>query len=98
MLFNSIDFLLFFPLVCLTFFIIPQKLKNPFLLAASYYFYMSWNPKYALLMLTSTVITWVSGILIVRAKTQESRFLSANAVVALSFVSNLAILFFFKFL
>lgn len=97
MLFNSIDFLIFFPVVCVAFFVIPQKLKNLFLLVASYYFYMCWNPKYALLMLVSTLITWLSGILISKARKQQGTFMSVKAVVALSFVSNLAILFFFKY-
>ena len=98
MLFTSIDFLIFFPVVCLLYFVIPPKLKNPFLLAASYYFYMCWNPKYALLMLASTLITWVSGILIVKGKEDSSRFLTPNRVVALSFILNLAILLFFKYI
>ena len=39
MLFNSIHFLWFFPVVCLVFFIIPQRLRWLWLLVASYYFY-----------------------------------------------------------
>lgn len=44
MLFNSIDFLVFFPIVVSVFFIIPKKLRYIWLLIASYYFYMSWQP------------------------------------------------------
>jgi len=63
---------------------------------------MCWNPKYALLMATSTVITWASGILIDRAnnkknKTEQEKTKEKKLWVALSFVSNLAILFFFKY-
>ena len=36
-----------------------QRLRNLFLLIASYYFYMNWKPVYALLILTSTVITFI---------------------------------------
>ena len=64
MLFNSISFLIFFPVVILLYFIIPHRFRYIWLLAASYYFYMAWNPVYALLMLTSTFITYASGILI----------------------------------
>lgn len=71
MLFNSIYFLLFFPIVVVIYYIIPQKLKNVWLLITSYYFYMSWNPKYVLLIMTSTVITYISGLLI--AKIREKK-------------------------
>lgn len=64
MLFNSIDFMVFFPVVTMIYFVIPKKIRYLWLLAASYYFYMSWNPKYAVLMLLSTVITYASGLLI----------------------------------
>ena len=50
MLFNSMSFLLFFPLVVLGYFLVPGKVKQYWLLAASYYFYMSWNAKYGLLI------------------------------------------------
>lgn len=67
MLFNSIDFLIFFPIVTLLYFLIPHRFRYIWLLLASYYFYMAWNPVYALLMLTSTFITYLSGILIDRS-------------------------------
>lgn len=67
MLFNSISFLIFFPVVILLYFIIPHRFRYIWLLAASYYFCMAWNPVYALLMLTSTFITYTSGILIDKA-------------------------------
>ena len=57
MLFNSIDFLVFFPIVVLIYFIIPIKLRYIWLLVASYYFYMSWNAKYVILILFSTIVT-----------------------------------------
>ena len=56
MLFNSLDFLIFFPAVTLLYFIMPQKLKQMWLLVVSYYFYMCWNAKYALLILFSTAV------------------------------------------
>ena len=99
MLFNSIHFLIFFPIVTLIYFIIPQKIRYIWLLIASYYFYMAWNPVYALLMLTSTFITYLSGILIDRANNiggGGSTKLKKLWVV-LSFTLNLSILFFFKY-
>lgn len=100
MLFNSLEFLLFFPAVCLCYFVIPHKVRYLFLLACSYFFYMCWNPEYALLMLTSTVITYASGLLIASAgklEDERKRTRRRKLYVALSFTSNLLILFFFKY-
>lgn len=100
MLFNSLEFLLSFPLVCLGYYVIPHRARYLFLLAFSYFFYMCWNPRYALLMFTSTAITFVSGLLIESANKVEDgkeRVRRKNIYVALSFISNLAILFFFKY-
>lgn len=99
MLFNSFSFLLFFPVVTLLYFAVPHQARYLWLLVASYYFYMSWNPKYAVLIAASTVITYLSGILIGR----EVSLPSGGSVwrkrlwVFLSMSSNLAILFFFKY-
>ncbi|MBR4173441.1 MAG: MBOAT family protein [Clostridia bacterium] len=93
MLFNSFDFLIFFPIVTLVYFLIPQRVKYLWLLAASYYFYMCWNPKYALLIFASTGVTFLSGILIGRAKSVSAK----KWAVFGSFVINLAILFLFKY-
>ena len=101
MLFNSAEYLIFLPIVLLFYFVLPTKAKNPWLLVASYYFYMCWNAKYALLMLLSTVITFMSGIYMERIKqaghAKEKETKLKNLVVAVSFVSNLGILFFFKY-
>lgn len=57
--FNSINFMIFFPVVLALYFVIPKALRQIWLLAASYYFYMSWNARYALLIAASTLITYV---------------------------------------
>jgi len=102
MLFNSLQFLIFFPIVLLVYFILPSKVKYLWLLAASYYFYMCWNAKYALLILASTIVTYVSGLLIEKVK--HSGFDSIRKVrlkkwvVAGSVIINLGILFYFKYI
>ena len=58
MLFNSYSFLLFFPAVVLVYYILPKKVCNIWLLAASYYFYMCWNPRYAILIAFTTLVTY----------------------------------------
>ena len=95
MLFNSFSFLYFFPVVVALYFIFPKKIRWFWLLITSYFFYMSWNPKYAILILTSTVITYLSGIYIEKANKQGSG--NKKLFVALSFISNLAILIGFKY-
>lgn len=98
MLFNSYQFLVFFPVVVLVYFIIPKKIRYVWLLIASYYFYMSWNAKYALLLLTSTAITYISGLLLAAIQPKGHRqVVGRKIVVAASFLSNLSILFFFKY-
>lgn len=63
MLFNSFAFLLFFPIVCIVYYALPTlKLRNLFLLVASYYFYMNWEPVYALLLVASTGITYLAAL------------------------------------
>ncbi len=96
MQFNSIEFMAFFPVVISVYFIVPRQGRMPWLLAASYYFYMSWNPKYALLMLFSTVITWLCGLALEGEDQRKSR-LSKQVILALCLLANLAVLGFFKY-
>lgn len=100
MQFNSIHFLLFFPVVLAVYFIIPKKLRYLWILATSYYFYMSWNAKYAILIAFSTVVTYLSGILIEYMGTQEGKvWLRLKKLILFAGIaSNLAILFMFKYL
>lgn len=94
MLFNSFDFLAFFPLVTLAYFVLPAKAKTPWLLVASYYFYMGWNARYAVLIAGSTLVTYLSGLLIERAGENVKE---KKLWVTASLVINLGILFFFKY-
>ena len=91
MLFNSFDFLIFFPIVVLAYYLIPHKVRYIWLLLCSYFFYMCWNAKYALLLFASTLVTYVSGLLIERFAAKRKLF------VVLCFILNLSVLFFFKY-
>ena len=93
MLFNSAGYIVFFTIVCLVYFILPKKLKRVFLLLASYFFYSCWNLKYSLVMLFSTVATYLTAIAMdmVGAKKKKKIYLG------LCFFVNLAILFVFKY-
>lgn len=100
MLFNSYSFLMFFPVVTLIYYLIPYKIRYIWLLIASYFFYMCWNAKYALILLFSTTITYASGLLINKAdniENEEKRIKRKKILVALSFIINLSILFMFKY-
>jgi len=66
MLFNSMEFLLFFPAVCLCYYVIQYRVRYLFLLACSYFFYMCWNAKYVVLILFTTVVTYTAGICLER--------------------------------
>ena len=101
MLFNSIDFLIFFPIVLLVYYIIPKKISYLWLLVASYYFYMCWNAQYALLILFSTVATYAGGMLIAWAGNKswddKKKTRTKKIFVALTLILNLAVLFYFKY-
>lgn len=101
MLFNSLDFLLFFPIVTMVYFLLSDKVKYLWLLVTSYYFYMCWNAKYALLILLSTVITYAGGLFLEQVKQadygNDRKAYYKKWIVGFSFGLNLAILFFFKY-
>lgn len=93
MLFNSIQFLLFFFVVCIVYYILQgNKARNLFLLVASYYFYMNWEPIYAVLILLSTIITYVCGLLV-----EKSNDKHRTIYLVVSLLLNLGILFIFKY-
>lgn len=94
MLFNSYEFLIFFPIVVLIFYLIPAKYRYLWLTVTSYYYYMCWNAKYAVLIALSTVITYASGLAIARAGEHVGK---KKFVVAFCCLSNLGILAFFKY-
>lgn len=93
MLFNSFGFLLFFPLISLGFFIIPKKFRTLYLLFSSYYFYMNWKPLYALLIATSTIVTFGCGYLISLSSSNSRK----KTLLIVSLIINLGLLFYFKY-
>ena len=95
MLFNSLQFLIFFPLVCIVYFILRNnKSRIPFLLIASYYFYMNWNPTYAILILTSTLLTYLCGIFVEKNDSDKHK---KKLFLTISLIINFSILFIFKY-
>ena len=93
MLFNSLAFAIFLPLVLVVFRLLPRALRNSFLLAASYFFYGCWDWRFlGLILLTTTVDFW-AGNRIAASPHERVRRQS----VLISVCVNLSILAFFKY-
>ena len=99
MVFNSFQFMIFFPVVTVIYYFIPKKIRYIWLLGCSYYFYMSWNALYALLLLYSTLVTYCFALIIERIKQKGglAAGFRKGFCLFLCVVMNLAILFFFKY-
>lgn len=102
MIFNSFGFLCFFPLICILYWGIRAftknrektlTIRNILLLVGSYYFYMCWQPKYALLLLLSTVVTYGAALFISSSKSKKQKKIWLTSTITL----NLTILFFYKY-
>ena len=93
MRFNSIEFLIFFPVVVTAFFLLPHRVRWITLLSASYLFYISWRPKYIVVLLAVTAISYLAGLWLGKYQNSSRRRL----VLILSLGSSLGILLFFKF-
>lgn len=96
MLFNSISFAIFFPIVFILYWFVFKKnykWQNALLLVASYYFYACWDWRFMFLLIFSTVLDYFSGLMIENSKTQSLRKLWLWLSVGI----NLGFLGFFKY-
>jgi D-alanyl-lipoteichoic acid acyltransferase DltB (MBOAT superfamily) len=93
MLFQSIPYLIFFPLVALGYFAIQAKWRWIWILLASYFFYMYWNPWYTFLIIISTLTDYIAGIKIEDSSNDSVR----KKYLYLSIFINLGLLFTFKY-
>ncbi len=84
---------MFFPVVCLLYFLIPGRVKNLWLLMSSYYFYMQWNAGYALLIFFSTISTYLTAFFIEKGEKPLFR----KVALGINLSVNLIILFLFKY-
>src|SRR6201981_1590828 len=92
MLFNSFQYWVFFLVVAILFYSIPFRAGKVLLLCASYVFYMWWDPRFIVLIVTSTVVDYYLGMLLEVATGRRKKLL-----LAVSLVVNLGILGFFKY-
>ena len=99
MLFNSIDFAIFLPVVAILYWTVFSKggvkLRNAFLLVCSYFFYGMWDWRFLGLLIFSSTVDYVLGRLI--GGTADGERTKRKFLLALSLVVNLGILGFFKY-
>ncbi|MDB5123347.1 MAG: hypothetical protein JWP94_1476 [Mucilaginibacter sp.] len=96
MLFNSIDFFIFLPVVFILYWLVANKnliFQNLLLLAASYFFYACWDWRFVFLLIFSTCLDFYSGIKISKA----SNITSKRFWFWLSVSVNLGFLCLFKY-
>jgi D-alanyl-lipoteichoic acid acyltransferase DltB (MBOAT superfamily) len=93
MLFNSIEFAFFFPIVTVLFFLTPHKLRWLLLLSASCVFYMYFKPEYILILAFIIVIDYLVAIQIEQQQTNKRKKLW----LIFSLLANFGVLFFFKY-
>lgn len=95
MLFNSVAFLLFFPIVAIVYYLFGTKrtLSNFWLLLASYYFYLNLNPVYGLLLFVITALTYACGIFLQRSSDNRMK----KWIISIFLILNFSSLFIFKY-
>lgn len=92
MLFNSLDFVLFFILVLLLYYTLPNKFRWVMLLVASCIFYMCWRAELILLIAISTLTNWGISLLIEKYRNKD------KPLLILSLIINFGLLFVFKYM
>lgn len=105
MLFNTMQYILFLPIVVLVYYCLPQKMRYGWLLGASYYFYMQWNPVYIILLFFCTLVTYAGGLILENSKeakreTEDTkRHINRKKLYFIACIAlNLGILGFFKYI
>src|SRR5271154_5326773 len=93
MLFNTPQFFAFLAVVLILFYASPLAWRKYILLAASYFFYMSFIPKFILLLVSLTAIDYTAARWISRTHSPRSR----KAALVVSLAANLGLLGFFKY-
>ena len=93
MLFNSFEFLIFFPAVVFVYFALPARVRWVLLLGASYYFYMCWKAEYVLLIVASTLVDYLCGLRMASRPDRRAR----RPFLVLSLATNLGLLVAFKY-
>ena len=72
MIFNSLAFAIFLPIVFLLYWAIPNKYRWTILLLSSYYFYLSFRPSYIILLFLTTLVTYLCAYQIRRKEKKQT--------------------------
>lgn len=92
MISTSFNFLIFFPLLTIIYWVTPHKWKLLLLLATSYFFYININPSFLFILLSVTCCTWIFTNLMAKApESGKRKYLVSNIILIL------LPLFFFKY-
>src|SRR5688572_14649728 len=91
--FNSLHFLFFLPVVFGAYWLLPHRWRCMLLLVASYYFYMSWNAWFGILLFGTTIIDWKCALEMEKSALQSKR----RVWLTFSLISNLGVLAAFKY-
>lgn len=97
MLFNSGEFLVFFPFVVLCYYLIPQKFRYIWLFLCSYFFYMCWNVAYGLLLFGTTLVTYIGARMLEGAGEEPSGIKRKNRILAIVILLGIGTLGIFKY-
>ncbi len=98
MLFNSLQFLLYFLVVTLAYYRLGWSGRWRLLLLASLYFYMVFKPAYILILGLTIIIDYIAGIWIEKTGSPDHPNSARRGLLIVSLISNLGILAFFKYL
>ncbi len=85
MIYNSLQFIVLFPLIFLLYYAIPArcgKARNLFLLVVSYLLYLQWKPVYALILLGVTLVTYLAALSL-ECTQQRKALVTAGVILAL---------------
>ncbi len=96
MLFNSLDFAIFLPIVFILYWFVTTKnlkLQNFLIVVASYFFYGWWDWRFLSLILFSTLVDYLVGIMLAKEENETKR----KALLWISVLVNLGFLGFFKY-
>ena len=94
MLFNSLEFLIYLPITFALYWLTPAKWRHLPLLVASLYFYMYWNPTLVFLILFTTAVSYLSGILLEKYSERQG---VKKLILAMTLIACLGVLLFFKY-
>lgn len=93
MLFNSVAFAFFMPIVFLLYWALPHRFRWMALLAANCWFYMSWDPKYIIVILLTTVVSYFSALFIEKTENKKRK----KGILVIGVLITLVFLLVFKY-